>query len=61
MTERELAVLRLLAAGQAGPAIADALVVGRSTIKTHLKNIYGKLGVHSRDQALARAHELHLL
>lgn len=61
LTEREQQVLRLLVDGLSGPEIASILVVGESTIKTHLKNIYGKLGVHSRDQALLRARELNLL
>jgi LuxR family maltose regulon positive regulatory protein len=61
LTEREQAVLRLLAAGLGGPEIAAALVVSPSTIKTHLKNLYSKLDAHSRDQALARARDLHLL
>jgi LuxR family maltose regulon positive regulatory protein len=61
LTERERAVLRLLAQELSGPEIAVALVVGPSTIKTHLKSIYGKLGAHSRDQALARAREVGLL
>jgi LuxR family maltose regulon positive regulatory protein len=37
------------------------LVVALSTVKRHINNIYGKLEVQSRTQALARAHELHLL
>jgi LuxR family maltose regulon positive regulatory protein len=41
--------------------IADELVVALSTIKWHINNLYGKLGVGSRTQALARARELHLL
>jgi LuxR family maltose regulon positive regulatory protein len=51
----------LLVAGRSGPEIADALVVAPSTVKTHLKSIYGKLDVHSRDQAIARVRELRLL
>jgi LuxR family transcriptional regulator, maltose regulon positive regulatory protein len=51
-------VLRLLIAGRSGPEIAAALVVAPSTVKTHLKRIYEKLDVHSRDQAIARAREL---
>lgn len=61
LSEREQQVLRLLADGLTGPEIASILVVGDSTVKTHLKSIYGKLGVHSRDQALLRARELNLL
>ena len=61
LTERERNVLRLLVAGRSGPEIAEALVVAPSTVKTHLKSIYGKLDVHGRDQAMARARELKLL
>jgi LuxR family maltose regulon positive regulatory protein len=61
LTERELDVLRLLAAGQSNPQIARALYVEVNTVKTHVKSLYGKLGVHSRVQAVRRARELGLL
>lgn len=61
LSERELAVLRLIAEGLSNQEIADRLVVAVSTVKTHINNIYSKLGVASRTQALARAHELRLL
>jgi LuxR family maltose regulon positive regulatory protein len=61
LSERERAVLRLLGAGLSAPEIAGTLVVGTSTVKTHLKNIYGKLDVHSRAEAVDRARELQLL
>jgi LuxR family maltose regulon positive regulatory protein len=54
-------VLQLVAAGRSVPEIALALVVTRNTIKTHLKNIYGKLDVHSATEAAAKARDLHLL
>jgi len=54
-------VLRLIAEGHANQEIADRLVVALSTVKTHINNIYGKLGVQSRTQAVARARALGLL
>lgn len=61
LSQRERDVLRLLVAGRSGPQIADALVVAPSTVKAHLKSLYSKLDVHSRDQAVVRARELKLL
>jgi LuxR family maltose regulon positive regulatory protein len=61
LSEREREVLQCLAAGMSNQAIADEFTVSVGTIKTHLNNIYGKLNVHSRTQAVARARELHLL
>ena len=60
-SERELEVLRLIAAGLTNQEIAKTLVIALGTVKTHTANIYGKLGVHSRTQAVARAGELNLL
>jgi LuxR family maltose regulon positive regulatory protein len=61
LSERELEVLRLIADGHSNQAIADRLIVAVSTVKKHVNNIYGKLDVQSRTQALLRARELHLL
>jgi LuxR family maltose regulon positive regulatory protein len=61
LTERELEVLQLLAEGLPNKEIAARLIVAPSTVKQHLKNIYGKLDVHSRTQAVARGRELALL
>ncbi len=61
LSGREQEVLELLAAGMANQEIAKRLVVTVGTVKTHIKSIYGKLGVHSRTQAIARARELGLL
>jgi LuxR family maltose regulon positive regulatory protein len=61
LSERELEVLRLIGAGHSNQAIADILVVAVSTVKRHINNFYGKLGVQSRTQALVRARELNLL
>jgi ATP/maltotriose-dependent transcriptional regulator MalT len=61
LTERELEVLRLLVAGLSNAAMARELVITVGTVKSHINHIYGKLGVQSRPQAIARAHTLHLL
>ncbi|NTW00580.1 MAG: hypothetical protein HGA19_04640, partial [Oscillochloris sp.] len=61
LTPRELEVLTLVAAGMSNQDIADRLVVGISTVKKHINNIYGKLDVLSRTQALKRARELGLI
>ncbi len=61
LSERELEVLRSIAAGHSNQTIADTLIVAVSTVKRHINNIYGKLDVQSRTQALVRARELRLL
>jgi len=61
LTEREIEVLRLFAAGLTNAAIARRLFVSQNTIKWYAKNIYLKLDVHSRAEALARAYEMNLL
>ena len=61
LSERELDVLRLLAANRTYHEIASDLFVSVNTVKTHLKNIYGKMGVGGRRQAAARARELGLV
>jgi len=61
LSERELEVLQLIAAGWSNQEIADKLVISVRTVKKHVENIHGKLGVRSRTQAAARAQELKLL
>lgn len=61
LTQRELEVLRLLAAGSTNPAIAGALGISRRTVDRHVSNVFDKLGVSSRAAATARAYERHLL
>ncbi len=61
LTERELEVLRLIAAGMSNKEIALNLQLTVNTIKTHILNIYGKLQVNRRVQAIAKAKELNLL
>ncbi len=61
LSERELEVLRLMAAGQSNSEIARTLFVSLGTVKTHLRHIYGKLDAHTRTQAVARARVYQLL
>jgi len=61
LSERELEVLRLLDGPLSTPEIAARLVVSANTVRTHIKNIYSKLGVHGRSGAVYRARELGLL
>jgi LuxR family maltose regulon positive regulatory protein len=61
LSERELEVLQLIAEGLTNPEIASRLFLALNTVKTHSRNIYGKLGVHSRTQAVARARALGIL
>ncbi len=61
LSERELDVLKLLATELSGPEIAGRLSVSLNTLRTHSKNIYGKLGVNSRRAAVRRAEDLGLL
>jgi LuxR family maltose regulon positive regulatory protein len=61
LSERELRVLRLVAAGLSNRDIAEALYISVNTVKTHLQRIYEKLGVSSRTAAATKALELNLL
>ncbi len=61
LSGRELEVLALISAGKFNRQIAKKLFVAQSTVKTHIKNIYGKLDAHTRTQAPTRAKELGLL
>jgi LuxR family maltose regulon positive regulatory protein len=60
-SDRELEVLRLVAAGLSNRQIADQLVLSIGTVKSHLHHIYGKLDARNRAQAVDRARELHLI
>jgi LuxR family maltose regulon positive regulatory protein len=61
LSKRELEVLRLIVAGLSNRQIAQDLVISLGTAKTHIHNIYGKLDVSNRAQAIARAQEFELV
>jgi LuxR family maltose regulon positive regulatory protein len=61
LSERELQVLRLIIGGLSNQEMAAQLFIALSTVKSHINHIYGKLGVSSRSQAIAKAQALDLL
>lgn len=61
LSTREREVLRLMADGLSNQAIADELFIAISTVKKHVNNIFGKLGVANRTQAVNRAREMKLV
>ncbi len=61
LTARELEVLKLIAAGDSNQTIAEKLVITVSAVKKHTGNIFGKLNVNSRTQAVVCARQLGLL
>jgi LuxR family maltose regulon positive regulatory protein len=61
LTDRELEVLRLLAAGRRNREIAQELVVTLETVKKHTSHIFAKLGATNRTQAVAHARRLGLI
>jgi DNA-binding CsgD family transcriptional regulator len=61
LSERELDVLRLLPTSLSTTGIAEGLYISKNTVRSHVAHIYGKLGVHSRLEAVQRAQELGLL
>ncbi|THF82748.1 response regulator [Cohnella fermenti] len=56
LTDREMEVLQLLAEGKSNQDIADELFIGIKTVKYHMTNLFGKLGVEDRTQAAIYAH-----
>lgn len=61
LTDREFEILQLIAAGLSNKQIEEQLFISKNTVRTHIKNLYSKLGVTSRTQAIKQAHELGLL
>ena len=61
LSERELEVVRLLPTNLTTPEMADALYIGVNTVRSHIKNIYSKLSVHKRSEAVTRAKDLELI
>jgi LuxR family maltose regulon positive regulatory protein len=61
VSDSETRVLRYLPTNMTAPEIAVELHVSRNTVKTHLRNLYAKLGTHRRGEAVTRARELGLL
>ncbi|WP_267977393.1 response regulator transcription factor, partial [Acinetobacter baumannii] len=61
LSEREFQILQLIAEGQMNKEIARSLAISAETVKWHIKNIYAKLKVNSRTQAMSRALEMKLL
>src|SRR2546427_10006777 len=61
LTRRERDILALLAQGRSAPEIAAKLTLAVSSVKWYIQQLYGKLGVNSKLQAVARARELGLL
>jgi LuxR family maltose regulon positive regulatory protein len=61
LSEREVEVLEHIAIGLSNREIAERLYLSLNTIKVHTRNLYGKLGVNSRTQAVAKARELGIL
>jgi ATP/maltotriose-dependent transcriptional regulator MalT len=61
LSARELEVLRLIAVGLSNREIAEQLYLSPGTIKTHVHNICGKLGVSNRTQAVVHARDLNLI
>jgi DNA-binding NarL/FixJ family response regulator len=60
-TERELEILTLYVSGKQRNEIAQALFISENTVKSHLKNIFTKLGIANRTQAIEKSYEIGLI
>ncbi|MFN2234801.1 MAG: LuxR C-terminal-related transcriptional regulator [Anaerolineales bacterium] len=61
LSPRELDVLRLLPTNLTTPEMAETLYIGVNTVRSHIKNIYSKLGVHKRSEAVTKARDLDII
>jgi LuxR family maltose regulon positive regulatory protein len=61
LSDSEKRILRYLPTNLSVPEIADQTYLSVNTVKTHMRHLYGKLGAHSRGQAVERARSLTLL
>ena len=61
LSEREIEVLRMLAAGQSYKEVGQSLFLSLNTVQFHVKSIYGKLAVNTRMQAIEKARQMHIL
>jgi DNA-binding CsgD family transcriptional regulator len=61
LTAREIEVLRLIAAGRSSREIAAQLGISYATVRSHIRSVGGKLGVHSKGEAVAKARALYLI
>jgi DNA-binding NarL/FixJ family response regulator len=61
LTSREIEVLRLMAEGSSSRDIADRLGISYATVRSHIRSMGGKLGVHSKGEAVMKARQLALI
>lgn len=57
LTSRETEIMRLLARGRTSPFIQEELVLSRNTVKTHVRHIYTKLGIHSHQELISKVEQ----
>jgi DNA-binding NarL/FixJ family response regulator len=61
LSQREVQVLRMIAAGRSNREIAEELVLSVRTVERHIANLYAKAGLHTKAQAASYAHQNHLI